>query len=209
MNRRKLTPEEMAAKVAKMKATKAAKKAAALAQVGYVATTKKIRKKRVLTEEQKQAARDRLAKARAAKKNSGEAPRNVHPSVLNLPDDNVLSYKNVREWIKYSKEIRTEEKRAARANVKGAEGRVASIDGYIRNMDHYIRTGDWVDSYYGQDQGNKVKWKSIAPAYHFQGPYKGMMKRDVGVRYSDVGVWTQEMHDDYYDKPITKKRKAR
>ena len=30
MNRRKLTPEEMAAKVAKMKATKAAKKEAAL-----------------------------------------------------------------------------------------------------------------------------------------------------------------------------------
>lgn len=199
----------MAAKVAKMKATKAANKAAALAQVGYVASTKKFRKTRVLTEEQKQAARERLAKARAAKKNSSEAPRNVHPSVINLPDENILSYKNVREWIKYSKEVRSEERQAARANIKGAEGRVISIDGYIRNMDHYLRTGDWVDSYYGKNQNNRVKWKCIAPAYHWQGPYKGMMKRDVDVLYQDVGVWTKEMHDDYYANPVTQKRNTR
>ena len=71
MNRRKLTPEEMAAKVAKMKATKAAKKAAALKEVGYTQVPKKIRRKRILTEEQKQAARERLEKARAARKKPG------------------------------------------------------------------------------------------------------------------------------------------
>ena len=42
MTKRKLTPEEMAAKVAKMKATKAANKAKALEAVGYTPTKKKI-----------------------------------------------------------------------------------------------------------------------------------------------------------------------
>ena len=120
---------------------------------------KKRRKRKPMTEEQKKAAADRLAKARAAKKKSNGAPKNVHPYVAALPEENMLSLKNVREWIKYNKEIRTEEKRAVRSNVKGAEARVASIDGYIRNMEHYIRTGDWIDTFYGKDQNNRIAWK--------------------------------------------------
>ena len=81
MNRRKLTPEQMAAKVAKMKATKAANKAKALAEFGLQSERKKVRKSRKpMTDEQKNAARERLAKARAAKqKKSPAAPKNVHP----------------------------------------------------------------------------------------------------------------------------------
>lgn len=160
---------------------------------------KKIKRRRKpMTDEQKKAAAERLAKARAAKKKSSSAPKNVHPSVAALPDDNVFSLKNVREWIKYNKEMLTEERRSVRSNVKGAEARVASIEGYVRNMDHYIRTGDWVDMFYGKDQNNRIQRKCVAMAYHFEGPFKGMPKRDVGVLYPDVGVWTQEMHDDYY-----------
>ena len=200
MSRRKLTPEQMAAKVAKMKATKAANKAAALKEVGYNPKTKKYRKKRVMTEEQKAAAVERLAKARAAKKSKNpQGPKNVHPSVLERPEDDILSLKNVREWIKFNKEMLSEERRAAKLNMKGAAAKVTGIEGYIRNIEHYIRSGDWVDDRYGRDQQHRVKYRVIAMAYHHEGPYKGMVKRDVGCIYPDVGMWTQEMHDDYYD----------
>ena len=217
MNRRKLTPEQMAAKVAKMKATKAANKAKALAEFGLQSERKKVRKSRKpMTDEQKNAARERLAKARAAKqKKSPAVPKNVHPKVVAMPDESLFSLRNVREWIKYNKELRSEERRAIRSNVKGADARVASIDGYIRNMEHYIRTGDWIDNFYGKDQNNKIRWKVWAMGYHFEGPFKGMIKREVGVLYPDVGVWTQEMHDDYYGvqvverKPKTRKRRRK
>lgn len=161
---------------------------------------KKIRRARKpMTEEQKKAAAERLAKARAAKKKTSGAPKNVHPSVAALPDDDMFSLKSVRDWIKHNKELLSEERRALRANVKGSQSKVTSIEGYVRNMEHYIRTGDWVDSFYGKEQGQKMKRKCVAMAYHFEGPFKGMAKREVGVTYSDVGFWTAEMHADYYN----------
>ena len=42
-----------------------------------------------------------------------------------------------------------------------------------------------------------------------------MIKREVGVVYPDVGIWSQEMHDEYYDlpkveeKPVEKKRRRK
>ena len=156
------------------------------------------KRRKPMTAEQKKAAVERLAKARAAKKKTSGAPKNVHQSVAAKPDDDMFSLKRVREWIKHNKELLTEERRALRGNVKGAQSRVSNIEGYVRNMDHYIRTGDWVDSVFGKEQQYKVKRICIAMAYHFEGPFKGMPKRDVGVTYPDVGVWTQEMHDDYY-----------
>ena len=161
---------------------------------------KKIRRARKpMTEEQKKAAAERLAKARAAKKKTSGAPKNVHPSVAALPDDDMFSLKSVRDWIKHNKDLLSEERRALRANVKGSQSKVTSIEGYVRNMEHYIRTGDWVDSFYGKEQGQKMKRKCVAMAYHFEGPFKGMAKREVGVTYSDVGFWTAEMHADYYN----------
>ena len=41
---------------------------------------------------------DKMAKVRAAKKPA--AYKNIHTDVKNLPDDNTLSLKNVKEWIK-------------------------------------------------------------------------------------------------------------
>lgn len=161
---------------------------------------KKFRKPRKpMTEEQKKAASERLAKARAAKKKTSSAPMNVHASVLAKPDEDVFSLKNVREWIKHNKELLSEERRYLRSNVKGAQSKVTSIEGYIRHMQHYLRTGDWIDSYYGKEQGQKIKMICVAMAYHFEGPMKGMAKRDIGVVYPDVGKWTEEMHNDYYN----------
>lgn len=208
MNRRKLTAEEMAAKVAKMKATKAAKKAAALKEVGYTQVPKKIRRKRILTEEQKQAARERLEKARAARKKTGSTPYGVHPSVMDIPEDDAFSYKKVKEWIAHNKDLASEERQSVRSDIKGARSRLGMIEGYLRDMQHYLKTGDWISNFYGKEQGMKVKWRVLAMAYHHEGPFKGMVKRDVGYIYPDVGEWTQEMHDDYYGvQQITPKSK--
>ena len=120
---------------------------------------KKFRKARKLTEEQKAAAAERLRKAREKK---GPAQyKNVAKSVLDLPDDHYLSYKNVKKWIKTQKEIATSERRNAVKNVKGAIAKEAAARGYINNMNHYIQHGDWISDYYGEYEQHKINWVSI------------------------------------------------
>ena len=58
--------------------------------------------KRVITEERKQQLREQLQKARAKRKPAEYT--NIHPTVLALPDEDNYSFKNVKEWIKESKE---------------------------------------------------------------------------------------------------------
>lgn len=176
------------------------KKSIRMKQLAEKPKTRKTRKP--MTAEQKAAAAERLAKARANKKKTSGPPKNVHPLVLGLPDENPMSLVSVRGWIKHNKELLSEERRAVRSGVKGAESKVANIEGYLRNMEHYIRTGDWVDWFWGKEQGQRIRYKCVAMAYHFEGPHKGMPKRDVNVVYNDVGLWTQEMHEDYYGAPV-------
>ena len=101
MARKKLTPEQQAAKVAKMKATKAANKAKAMAEVGYVAPKKVRKKRKPMSPEQKAAAVARLAKAREARGVTGNA--NVHEDVVALPDDHPLNAASVKDWLKKNK----------------------------------------------------------------------------------------------------------
>ena len=58
--------------------------------------------KRKISEERKQQLREQLEKARLKKKPAEY--KNIHQSVLDLPDDAQYSFKNVREWIKDNKE---------------------------------------------------------------------------------------------------------
>ncbi len=150
---------------------------------------KKIRKKRKpMTEEQKAAAAERLAKAREirAKKNPPKNP-GVHPEVLAKPDDDPLSLVNVRSWIKSNKEKLQGAKQEARSNTKGAIAKVASLEGYIRAMEQYVRSGVWNDLYYGEHRTMKVKQSCIAMAYYPD----GTPKRTKGVFYPDIGVTWQ------------------
>ena len=120
---------------------------------------KKFRKARKLTKEQKAAAAERLRKAREKK---GPAQyKNVAKSVLDLPDDHYLSYKNVKKWIKTQKEIAASERRNAVKNVKGAIAKEHAARGYINNMNHYIQHGDWISDYYGEYEQHKITWMSI------------------------------------------------
>jgi hypothetical protein len=138
------------------------------------------RKKRVLTEEQKAAAVERLAKARA---NRGEPKySNYHPNVVALPDDARFSLKNVRGWIKNNKEKIGPLKTAVRRNEKGAISQLRDVEGYIRHCEWYLRTGDWIDNFYGMEQEKRITWRTTVPAYDKQGMQKTSWETDRVVR---------------------------
>lgn len=119
------------------------------------------RKRKPMTEEQKVAAAERLAKAREAK--GTPKHKNIHPSILAKPDDHFISLKKVRQWIKTQKGIASSERKNAHRNVKGAYARQCSAEGYVRQMNHYIQHGDWPSDFYGEYEDKKVTWKTIAP----------------------------------------------
>ena len=143
-----------------------------------------------LSEERKQELRDQLTKARSKK-----APaeyKNIHPKILEKPDDDSLSLKSIKKWIKHNKE-------KAAAYLTNSRGRGVSpkqiiqdkiiADGakaYIRMMEHYLKTGDWISNYMGEDEEKKTQWKCVAMAYHAD----GTPKRTKGIFYPDINmVW--------------------
>ena len=166
----------------------------------------KTRKKRKpMTEEQRVAAAERLAKAREKRKekNPDYGQSGIHPTLRDLPDESPISVKKVKQWIKTQKDIMSSEKASERQGIKGARSRWKNAEAYIRDMNTYLRTGDWVSMFYGEHEQNRVKYRCIAMAYDKD----GNPKRDVGVWYPDIGTYTQEMYDE--DKGIEHERKNR
>ena len=143
-----------------------------------------------LSEERKQELRDQLTKARSKK--SPAEYKNIHPKVLEVPDDDPLSLKSIKKSIKHSKD------RASAYSVnsrrRGATPKQAIADSinsdntkaYIRFMEHYLRTGDWISNFMGDDEEKKTQWKCVAMAYHAD----GTPKRTKGVFYPDINmIW--------------------
>ena len=185
-------------------------------QVG-VRPKKKYRKKTPLTEEEKEKRKARLAKARAAK--GPVEHKSVHPDVCR-DESSPVNIKSVRAWIKSNQERLT----AARQNLKlnpkdsSVNAEVNMLDTYVHNLQAYLRSGVWMHHRWGENQEGKVTRVCRVMAYHWEksDPYLGLIKRDVGVLYPDVGMWTQEMDDEYYDRapviesvPVKKTRKKR
>ena len=147
-----------------------------------------------LTEKRKQELRDQLSKARS--KRSPAEYKNIHPKVLNIPDDDPLSLKSIKKSIKHSKD------RASAYSVnsrrRGATPKQAITDSinsdntkaYIRFMEHYLRTGDWISNFMGDDEEKKTQWKCVAMAYHAD----GTPKRTKDVFYPDIyAVWVSDI----------------
>lgn len=191
MARKPLTKEQMEAKVAKMKATKAANKAKALEAVGFVPTKmKKVRKKRVMTEEQKAAAVARLAKAR---ENRGPSQNKlIDENVRNLPDENPLSLVNVRSWIKENKELLSSIKTFKDSKDAKERMQYISVQTYVQNLEGYLRNGVYLDNRFGSQGQNKIQYRVTNMAYYPD----GTPKRTVGYMYPDIGLYTQEMAED-------------
>ena len=120
---------------------------------------KKRKPRKAMSDEQKVAASERLAKARATKlaKNPDYGNAGVHSSVRELIPEHTLHPEKVKNWIKTQKDLAKVQRISVRQNIKGAAAKLATHEGYVRNMQSYLRTGDWVDDFYGEYQQNKVK----------------------------------------------------
>ena len=124
--------------------------------------------RRKLTQQQKQAAAERLAAARAKK---GEPKYSQYDqAVVNLPDDHKLSFKKVRSWIKTNKAKLPLLKKAVRQKERGSIAKLAIVEGYISNMEGYLRHGIWLDLFYGEDQEHSTGWvKRHVARYDMEG----------------------------------------
>ena len=189
MARKPMTKEQIAARTAKAKATREAKKKAALETLGLQQydRSKKPRKKRIMTEEQKAAAAERLAKAREAKKPA--AMLTVHESLRNIPDTDPFAPARVRGWIKNQSQMLKAMK--PMKDSKDAKERAAytEVEVYLANLQAYLRTGVYLDNRWGAERQHRVTQKCVAMAYNKD----GTPKRTVGVWYPDIGKYTKEM----------------
>ena len=121
-------------------------------------------------EEKKEAVNKRMAALRAKRKPPKLA--NVHHTVKSLPDDNTLSYVNVKNWIKSQEGIvksarLTERSRNADISQKDKDKAMRTRIGaqaYIRSIKNYITTGDWSTMYYGEFEDQLMQWVTVAPA---------------------------------------------
>ena len=167
---------------------------------------KKRKPRKPMSDEQRFAASERLAKAREAKleKNPNYGQSSIHESLRNLPNDHQLSPSKVKHWIKVQQDYAKSERASVRQKVKGAIAKLANHEGYIRNMQTYLRHGTWVDMFYGEQMQGKIRNKSIALGYYWFGPKAGQVKRSVGTFYPDMGcTYTQEMlnEENGYERP--------
>ena len=159
---------------------------------------KKRKRRKPMTEEQRQAAAERLEKARKARaaKNPNYGQSSIHESLRDLPDDAPINPKKVKKWIKTQKELASAERRNEKSGVKGATDRRSSHEAYVRNMQKYLRDGDWVDLFYGEHQEKKIGYICRGQAYYWDGPKKGEPKFNVGTYYPLLGtVYSQEMYN--------------
>ena len=120
-------------------------------------------------EEKKEKVKQRMAALRAKRKPPKLA--NVHHTVKALPDDNTLSYVNVKNWIKTQEGI----VKSARITERSRSGDISQKDkdkamrtrigaqSYIRSIKNYISTGDWSTMYYGEFEDQLMQWVTVAP----------------------------------------------
>ena len=117
---------------------------------------------------------EKLNKRMAALRAKRKPPKlaNVHHTVKSLPDDDTLSYANVRKWIKTQEGI----VKSARITERSRSGDISQKDkdkamrtrigaqSYIRSIKNYISTGDWSTMYYGEFEDQLMQWVTVAPA---------------------------------------------
>ena len=121
-----------------------------------------------LTKEEK--VKERMAALRAKRK--PPKLRGVHPSVLELSDDDALCYKNIKKWIETQQGIAKaagmiERSRNRDVPQKERDKKMTErypAEGYIRALKRYLRTGDWDNMYFGEYEDHLTKWTVIAPA---------------------------------------------
>ena len=184
---------EAAAKMrsAKAEKTKAAKRRAALEDMGLTTERKKIRKPRKpMSEENRKASIERLAKARAAR--APAVNSSINEDVRKLDENNTFSEKNVKQWLNHQKENLSAYRSYKDSKDPTERNMLFATRAYVANLENYLRTGVYSDLFYGMNGTNKVTYVSAGMAYYTD----GTPKRSVGVMYPDIGLYTQEMDND-------------
>ena len=160
---------------------------------------KPLKKKRKLSEEAKEKLRERLATMRAKKKPADY--KNIAKFVLALPDDDKYSFKNIKTWIKHSKDLVSEYTKTARSRATTPQDKQKASNAadhkkvYIRELEFYLKSGDYISYFSGRDETNKVSPRCVAMAYHAD----GTPKRSVGVFYPDINmVWTKNLDESEF-----------
>ena len=125
----------------------------------------------MMSEDEKQ---EKINKRMAALRAKRKPPKlaNVHHTVKALPDDDTLSYANVRKWIKTQEGIvksarlteRSRNKDISQKDKNKAMRTRIGAQAYIRSIKNYISTGDWSAMYYGEFEDQLMGWKVVAPA---------------------------------------------
>ena len=147
---------------------------------GEVKKTRKRRKP--MTEEQRAAAAERLAKARAAKKPAANI--SLHESIRNLPEDHELHPDKVKEWIKDWKKRLAAMKYFQRSKDAKEVAKYYETDAYIKCMQRYLDSGVWTDMYWGENRDQVMGAVCVALAYDKD----GNAKRNKGVYYPDLNI---------------------
>jgi hypothetical protein len=145
---------------------------------------KKTRKKRTpMSPEQRAAATERLAKARAAKGPSQNV--SIHESIRDLDDDHPLSPKRVKEWIKSCRDELKANRSHRLSNDVKEKAPYYALEGYVRNMQIYLSTGVWNDMFYGAKRSIRMYPVCVAPAMNSD----GSRNYTYGVYYTGLGVY--------------------
>lgn len=193
MARKPMTEEEKKSRAAKSAATRAANKEKALKDMGLTRTPVKKKRTRKMTDEQRKAAGERLAKARAAKQAGQPKYLSYHESIRELPDDDTFSVKNVTEWLRYQKDVLQGMRGYKDSKNPKERKQYTETSTYIDHLNKYLRTGVFSSVFYGKEGTTKIKYICRAMAYHKD----GTPKRSEGVWYPDIStVWTSEDIDN-------------
>jgi len=202
---RPLSKAAIARRTAKAKATRQAKQKAALEDLGIDVKRKKIRKPRKpMTPEQKAKAAENLAKARAARGPSQNSQ--YAEEVRNLPDEDPLSLKNVKQWLKTQKEIFASMKAWKDSKDPKERDRYNEVHAYVTNLEFYLRHGVYVDNKAGEHMEKKIQLRSVKMAYYPD----GTPKRTAGVRYPDIGLYEEQYGQTISEqKPVRKTSRSR
>ena len=141
---------------------------------------KKVRRRRKpMTDAQKKAAAERLAKARAAKK---PAKGKTYHEVCYDEKRCFKPLKDVQSWLKEAKEQAYASKKDMQRLKDGTKDWSVASDkyhfwyGYVNDINWYLRHGDWISNTYGSQQQNKTKWTTIVHAYYPDGTRKDQVK---------------------------------
>ena len=172
----------------------------------YKVTNGGVKKKRTMTDAQKKAASERLAKAREARGHDGS--KSVHPSLLDLelyPEDSPIHWKKVRVWVKEITGELSAKKALRDSKVSSERQQYQTLQVYLGNLKRYLTSGEWHDHRYGRHMEGKMRTVVHAIGYY----PSGRPKRTIGHFYKDVGEYTEEMKEvddriygtDHYRKP--------